>query len=437
MIDADLIHDYLDGELDAATARELAQWLLAAPENRALFRREVALASALAERAERSPSQRSATSARHSNAPSSALGTSARQRAKSQQHLRLRRSPLGARLFTFGAVAAVLAISSLLVVQQTTAVPLPETSGLVIGDAHGPVSVLRGDALLAKLPARLQAGDRLHIGTAASVRLEMDQGRTRIWGAGDTTLVIAAIREPRDRIGTRLEIAQGSLLIEAAPQPSAAPLRLRSARSEAEVVGTVLSFTALPDRDRLMVAHGMVSFGRLAGDQRSQVSAGGFAENDGVQVTVDRLAHQPPAAVTKARVTGFAMVDDSTGLPIPGYAQLASGCVIDLAGLRGRKINLRADVAWPQVNKPGHVVLHYDNDKPIGEAVEPYSLLSDVLPLANAVPAVRFAAGVHALVATPYSGDISRHPASERHHGGSGDPGHAATLIFTVINSAP
>ena len=51
MIDADSIHDYLDGDLDEAKKRELAQWLLAAPEHRALFRREVALAATLGERA--------------------------------------------------------------------------------------------------------------------------------------------------------------------------------------------------------------------------------------------------------------------------------------------------------------------------------------------------------------------------------------------------
>ena len=50
MIDADSIHDYLDGDLDEVQKRELAQWLLAAPEHRALFRREVALAATLGER---------------------------------------------------------------------------------------------------------------------------------------------------------------------------------------------------------------------------------------------------------------------------------------------------------------------------------------------------------------------------------------------------
>ncbi len=49
MIDADTIHAYLNGDLDENKVRELAEWLLAAPENRVSFRREVALATSLEE----------------------------------------------------------------------------------------------------------------------------------------------------------------------------------------------------------------------------------------------------------------------------------------------------------------------------------------------------------------------------------------------------
>jgi hypothetical protein len=297
---------------------------------------------------------------------------------------------------------------------------------------------MRANVMMATLPADLQAGDQVHLGTQAAVRLEMDHGRTRIWADGDTTLIISSIRESRDRDGTRLDITQGKLLIEAAPQPADAPLRIRSPRSEAEVIGTVLSFAAMPDHDRLQVGHGVVAYSRLAGDQRSHITVGGFGESDGLRLTVGRLNYQPPPAVTKATISRFALIDDTTDMPIPGYAQLTSGCVIDMAELNGRKINIRAEVSWPSVNEQqGHVVFHYDTHEPIAEGGAPYTVLSDAPPLSTTIPPERFANGIHALVATPYSEKLANHPLNQRPHGGNGSPGQSATLIFTVINALP
>lgn len=439
MIDADTIHDYLDGELDETKARELAQWLLATPENRALFRREVALAATLSERAvtraaTTTPSRATAT------VPQSGTSTRARTQTgkhRAKRHQRPQRPRLIPALVAFGAMAAVVVISVVLVMQHSAAARPASTQDLVISDVHGTVSVVRGNATLARLPIALHTGDQLRIGPNSAVRLEMDHGRTRVWAGADTTMVIVSIRESRERSGTRLHLAHGNLLIDAAPQPTTAPLRIRSARSEAEVVGTVLAFVTFPDRDRLVVGHGVVAYGQTTDDRRSQVTAGGFGESDGSRLIVGRLDYQPPAAVTTARVSGFSLVDDSTGKPIPGYAQLESGSVLDLAGLHGRKINLRANVIWPPAVVPGHVVFHYDDNKPIAEGGAPYTLLSDVPPLAAAVPPERFHNGIHALVATPYASDISNHPPSERPIGGTGAPGHSATLIFTVINATP
>ena len=411
MIDEDIIHDYLDGDLDETKARELAQWLLATPENRALFRREVAFAATLSERA--------TFSAQHPIAePSTRISTQKHRGNNLRQH-RPPSSRLFPRLFAYGAAVAAVVVISATLALQPSAVPLPPTMPeLLIGDARGSVNVVRGTSTMATLPTALQAGDQVRIGTEASVRLDMDHGRTRIWAGADTSLIVTTIRDPRDRSGTRLDIAQGTLLIEAAPQPTTTPLRICSTRSEAEVVGTVLSFSVLPERDRLLVGHGLVAYGLPAGAQRSQITDGGFGESDGAHLKVGRFDHQPPTAVTTARVAGFALVDDNTDMPIPGYAQLISGCVIDLAGLHGRKTNLRADVIWPKSTEQGHVVFHYDDNKPFAEGAAPYTVLSDIPTLAATVPAERFANGIHALVATPYSGGIIKHPLNERPLGG-------------------
>ena len=438
MIDEDIIHDYLDGDLDEIKARELAQWLLAAPENRALFRREVAFAATLSERATLVAPQRATFPAQHPTAEPGTLTSTQKHREKSLRQHRPPPSRLNPRLFAFGTVAAaVVVISAILALQQSAVSLAPAMPELLIGDARGSVSVVRGTSILATLPPDLQAGDQLRIGSNASVRLDMDHGGTRIWAGADTSLIVTTIRDPRDRSGTRLDIAQGTLLIEAAPQPTNTPLRIRSTRSEAEVVGTVLSFSVLPERDRLLVGHGAVAYGLPAGTQRSQITEGGFGESDGAHLKVGRFDHQPPIAVTTARVSGFALVDDSTGMPIPGYAQLISGCVIDLAGLHGRKTNLRADITWPKSTEQGHVVFHYDDTKPFAEAAAPYTVLSDNPTLAATVPDERFANGIHAVVATPYAGGINEHPPNERPLGGTGDPGNSATLIFTVINATP
>ena len=429
MIDPETIQDYIDGELDETKARELSQWLLAAPANRALFRREVVLAATLTEQAAATAQQPASTS--------SARTHETKRRSKKIRHQRPLRPRMAPRLFAVGAIAAVVVLSAILVLRQPPAPLALPAYDLVISDFRGSVSVVRGDSPMTKLPTTLQPGDHVRIGSNATALLEMDHGRTRIWAASDTTLVIATIREARERAGTRLEVARGSLTIEAAPQPADAPLRIGSARSEAEVVGTVLSFSALPDRDRLLVGHGVVAYALRRNGQRAQLAAGGLGESDGTHLTIGRLDYQPPLAITKARVTGFSLIDDSTGKPIPGYAQLESGCVIDLKALHGRKINLSAEVAWPPANEHGHVVFHYDDTKPIAEAAAPYTLLSDLPPFADLLPAVRFPEGVHALVATPYSGDISKHRPSERPVGGAGDPGSSATLIFTVINATP
>jgi FecR protein len=485
MMDADTIHDYLNGDLDEAKVRELTEWLLAAPEHRVQFRREVALAISLATSVETASAsavpKRTASSARHrvgtpqgatketlqgeskaelkpalkagpNAAPKESLkkrGSSSASSSRLPHHQRrTRQSRFMPGLLVVTALAAGVVIAVVLNTDHVVGPsPVPrapatlDTTQMLIGDVRGAVSVVRDQVAMKTLPTSLRAGDQVHIGAQAAVRLDMDTGQTRIWAGPDTSLVIASIRESLDRAGTRVDIAHGKLLIEAAPQPENSPLRLRSTHSEAEVVGTVLSFDVTPQRDRLQVSHGVVTYGKLSGGERARVVAGGFGEWDGARITLGKFHHLPPAAVTGATVTGFALIDDSTGLPIPGFTRLESGSVIDLGKLQGRKLNIRAEVDWPIPAEESHVVFHYDGQRNT-EGYVPYTLFKDLAVRTSSDLPEKLFNGIHVLTATPYAatGKIvgqDKPTTKETSPDPKGIPGHSATIFFTVINAVP
>ena len=457
MIDADTIHDYLNGDLDENKVRELAEWLLAAPENRVSFRREVALATSLEERAAAVAQIRSE---KLSETSAHRLGGKKTKRvipgARPAQSPRQRRSHQSRLMTSFLVVTALAAVAVIGVIPALKPTPMPSApapvattattptppqlpaSHIVIGDLRGSVSVTRDKIPLKAMPDKLLAGDQVQIGAQAAVRLEMDDGHTRIWAESDTTFMIASIRESRDRAGTKLDMLKGKLLIEAAPQPENMPLRIRSPHSEAEVIGTVLSFEVTPKTDLLKVAKGVVAYGILTETKPTQVIAGGFGEWDGSRISNGKFTHELPAAVTTAKVSGFSLIDDNTNRAIPGYEQMTSGSVVDLAGLHGRKLNIRANVIWPGSDDDSDIVFHYDDHRNT-EGSAPYSLLKYSLPLPAWVPPGKFANGIHVLSATPYSPKLNANsPANPTASDPSNkSPGQSATIIFTVINSTP
>jgi FecR protein len=451
MIDAELIQRYLDGELDEPTTKKLSQWLSSSPENRALFRHEIALAETLVQAAitahtavapsARATSQRSGSSPRNRTNSSSRVMSSHRLK---QAHP----SRVTSRLFILAATAAMVVIGTFILFKESPVAPTPiaaptsvptraqPTHDLVISHVQGSMNVVRGNAPLKTLPTKLEPGDQIILGSQATAELTMDQGRTQLWASSDTNFIIASIKDPHNRTGTQLKISSGSVLIKAAPQPTSAPLRLSSPRSEAEIVGTVLSFTVLPDRDRVVVGHGIVDYALSNHTQRARLDAGSSAVSDGISLVTNRLNYQPPAPVVMARITGFSLIDSNTNTPIPGYEKLESGCVIDVKKISGRPITMCAEVSWTQTIE-GKVSFHYNNNKPYFSRSAPYNFPIN-LPAINPVSVgITLTNGVHSVVATPFSGFIRKVVNDKFQDGVKDQPGHSATLIFTVINASP
>jgi ferric-dicitrate binding protein FerR (iron transport regulator) len=440
MINPDVIHDYLDGSLDAQSARELADWLLADPTHRARFREEVDLAVELSAimRQEKinfrssvrtTPGQRSQRKSTHSNRFIS----------------RARTSPKYWPLYA-GAAALITVCVSVALVQwdkstTTTTTIAASTRGnaLPLFNISGHVHVERNGKLLSQPLNNIRElfnDDVVRTDASNTAQLALDNGQTRIHLATDTALVIRSIREHEQRRGTTFDVHKGSLLIEAAPQPSETPLRLLSARSNVEIVGTVVNLDVTPTSDRIAVGHGTiaVSARSAANAQRHFISAGNFCFSDGATVKTQRIGAPPPAPISSSAVVGITLIDLLTTKPIPGYEKLTSGAVIDLAQFKGRKINFRAEVQWAPGEENGHLVFALDDHQPLAEDSEPFELLQrSTGSLKNRTPSP-LTNGVHYLVATPYF-DATLSKDTPRDLAIHGNPGHSATLVFTIINA--
>jgi hypothetical protein len=445
MIDSEFIQAYLDGELSEVQRLELSHWLLAAPENRNLFRREVRLASAL----ENAP-----TIAQHTKRSSVRLQAQSSQRLKKSRRLRAVRSQgFAARLFILGATAAALVIGTTFMLQEqaspakpsdTVPEPLAQklppnkliSSDLIMGQALGPVVVVRDNEIMQPLPTTMKVGDQVRVGDDASVLLTMDDKRTQIRAESNSDFVIGSIKEMQARKGTQFIMSRGTLLIEAAPQPAQAPLRFLSTRSQAEVVGTILSFSVLPELDRVSVGHGVVNYSLLQqNNQKSkstQLTAGRFGESNGNNLANRALSHTPPTARTNVRIKNIKLIDRETNAVIPGYSALESGMIIDMGKISSRMLSFRADIDWG-AHEPKSVHFHHNDKSPIIQTRQPISLYIDRPPFRQSPDRLMVTNDVHALVITPYSLTPGRHGSKDED---PGKPGQSLTLIFTIINAA-
>jgi hypothetical protein len=441
MIDNEFIHAYLDGELSEVQRLELSRWLLASPENRTAFRREVRFASALAN---------VTTLAQHTKKSSVRLKAQSSQRLKKSRRLRAVQSHgFAARLFILGTTAAALVIGITLMLQEQASSAkssdtVPEqfaqkitpnkiiASDLMMGQAQGSVVVVRDNVIMQQLPATMKPGDQVRVGDDASVLLTMDDKRTQIRAESNSDFVIGSIRETQELKGTQITVLRGTLLTQAAPQPAQAPLRFMSARSQAEVVGTILSFSVLPELDRVSVGHGVVNYSLLQQNKSTQLTAGRFGESDGKNLANRALGKTPPTAVTKVRIKNLKLVDRDTNAVIPGYSSLESGRIIDMGAISTRMLSIRADIDWG-AHEPHFVNFHHNNDKtPFIQTRHPVSLYIDRPPFSRHSDRLLATNDVHALVITPYS---STPGYKGSHDEDPGQPGQSLTLIFTIINA--
>ena len=308
MINPEFIHAYLDGELDPQQARQLGLWLLADPANQDRFDEEIDLVVGIIALTRR-PKLNSSSSQRTT--------LRARTTSSNKFRARTRSSPSYWKIYASIAALMIICVSVALIltdksstsainnVASTTAastLPLFQIVGKVIIEREGKI-------LNPSLgPIReLFIGDVVRSGansTVEAMRIDLDNGQTKIHLDSDTSLVIRSIREPTERRGTSLDVHRGSLLVEAAPQSPETPLRLLSSRSNVEIVGTVVNFMVSPTKDHIAVGHGVVSVSPLSSTkvQGVLVSAGHYTINDGTSIQTKFIGAQTPTPVSSSSV---------------------------------------------------------------------------------------------------------------------------------------
>ena len=105
--------------------------------------------------------------------------------------------------------------------------------------------------------AKLPAGTLILEGESASALLRFNDG-TALTLCGDTEL------EFSDDGQKRLVLKNGTLSVDARPQPAGRPMIVRTQTAEIEVVGTIFSLSADPQATQLSVETGRVRMRRLA-----------------------------------------------------------------------------------------------------------------------------------------------------------------------------
>jgi len=290
-----LMSDYLDGELSAAEAAELARHLEQDPELRGLFL-ELCRQDGLMNAERRAGAQPQFTAAvlaelrrdqeqfvglvmrelgepaaRPARAP--ALGLAARARLEferivaglaPQRWLNWAASPLGAALAA--GLALALGIGGFLLVRL-------EPGRVWVWKSRGNVLIQRGNLVLpAASGLRLRAGDVLLTAAASSVEL-------RFFGE-PTALALNAnaelwLRGGQDAKG--LELRRGQMAATVAPQPPSHPLIIATPQARAKVLGTRFRLAARGASTWLEVAAGAVELTRRSDQQAVRVAAGQFA----------------------------------------------------------------------------------------------------------------------------------------------------------------
>ncbi|MCS5540254.1 MAG: FecR family protein [Roseibacillus sp.] len=168
-----------------------------------------------------------------------------------------------------GAAAALvlLGLSGVLFLRAPDAgfasiVRIAEWNGAVrwTGDGGRPISGLKvGDEL---------AGGTLEVGAADSwAELTFDDG-TKVWASGPAIVTFSEGPE-----GKRIDLRQGELSLDVAPQPSGRPLLLQTPSAEVEVLGTQFNVIADDSATRLAVHEGLVRVTRLADGKTRDVPA--------------------------------------------------------------------------------------------------------------------------------------------------------------------
>lgn len=376
----DLLLAQLDGVLDEAGSEELDR-LLREPGAPDAARRLLDLEVAL--RAGR-------------RLPDAAAGVLARIQARRADRVergvmaRIGASPpawnrrAGGRRAAFAAAAAALFIVVLLSTFRPAAV------ARVAAGAPDAVVLRDGRFLAATDGLALAAGDVLSTGPSGIV-LRYEGEATRLRLEPETRLRLAGGRDAK-----RLELREGEVVADVAPQRGG-PLVIHAPHGRAEVLGTRLKISAVPDATRVEVQEGRV---RMTGsDGRSvEVPARHYAlAADGTPLAAAPIAEGPSAP---PRVESFSLIAaDHPRRPIPGYEVLRDGQTIDLDALPTDRINLQANTDPPFV---GSVRFSTAGSPTLNtELIRPYTIVPNN---GRDRDTWRPRPGRHTISATPYGG---------------------------------
>jgi len=148
----------------------------------------------------------------------------------------------------------------------------PGGSFASIVEAENAVWVERGGKTVAAARGmELSAGDVVRTDDASAARVRYAGEATTVELRGGTKLRLAASES-----GKRLEILDGTIEADVAPQPAGRPMVLASPHAEVSVVGTVFTISAAPDRTRVDVDKGAVRVTGRNEKKEVDVAAGSF-----------------------------------------------------------------------------------------------------------------------------------------------------------------
>lgn len=299
--------------------------------------------------------------------------------------------------------------------------------GLVVGGlwlrgGHGAaiaqVATLAGNATLvhegkqrlARVGDSLGLDDslRTHDGAHAVIRYRNEETRLELEAATEVAL-------GDGRNGKRVDLRGGEIQAEVAPQPAGRPMVLASAQATAEVLGTRLKLSAVPDGTRLEVTSGRVRLVRQRDGASVEVTAGHYALVDRDEPLVSEKLEADPGI--KPAIVAFGLIAaDGRRDPVPGFERLTDGAVIDLARLPDRRVSLQV-LTNPE--RVGSVRMELEGAPPANmEMIGSYTLQPG-----NGSRVWPSQAGVFKVKATPYSGSY-----------GNGVRGDTASITLVVVD---
>jgi hypothetical protein len=273
-----LIDAYLDGELSPTDREELERELRASDEALGTFwrvsrermvLREVAMETA--EQKDAAPDGPPSASVRQGERRAPHRASSKRIRRASSHRMRARRTGISYWIWAGLAACVAVAMGAYLALHReapaTSTVAVRETVGEVTFSAEptgagSRTLVVREDGSREPLAVglRLYAGDRVETvasadgGQARRATLKLEGGVT-LDMSGTSCLRLHPCSER-----AWVEILEGRLVAEVAPQPPERPFVVKTVLAEAEVVGTRFALTTKPESTRLDVAEGKVRF---------------------------------------------------------------------------------------------------------------------------------------------------------------------------------